>query len=105
MKNKALKNLSESKHKHDPYSTIKLKSSLAFTEDEIDERVEWAKKELLSLFEEKENEEEFDVFILNSEINNKFSYYLHSAYLKTPFKEMLNSIAEKDEEGKWRLKS
>ena len=105
MKNKTLKNLSNTKHAHPSYSWLKVKSSLAFTEDEIDERIECAKKELIRLYEEKSNENDFEVGISPSEMNESFSYYLNNAYLRGPFKEMLKSCTEQDENNNWIMKS
>lgn len=105
MKNKTLKSLWDNKNSNPSYDWLKLKSSLAFTEDEIDERIECARKQLLRLFEEKQNDDEVEVSISQAEMTESFSYYLQNAYLTTPFKEMLKSVAERDQNNQWKLKS
>jgi len=77
----------------------KLKSSLAFTEDEIHERMEYAKDAISKYFDAHDN-----AFIQNKELEAEFVNYLTNPYLKRPFKQVLSKIADQDADEQWSLK-
>ena len=102
LKNNTMKNLSnDTEHEHT--ESRKLESSLAFTEDEINERIEWAKEQLLKFFEES-NDSFNTTSIPNQKLREKFCFYIKNPYLQKPFKKVLDEIAYQDDNDGWYLK-
>ncbi|CAI2380201.1 unnamed protein product [Moneuplotes crassus] len=101
LKNKTMEHLSKDKNLGE--NTMKLESSLAFTEDEISERIEVAEKELLQLFNSK-SEQEGEASVSDSDMKENFKIYLQSPYFRKPFENMLFENCSLTDEKTWRLK-
>lgn len=102
LKNSTLQHLAQVKHE-DPKISRKLQSSLAFTEDEIHDRIECAKEEIIQFFENKDSEKL--ISISEDALVENFCRYLKNPYLEKPFREMMLKIADRDHNGEWILKS
>jgi hypothetical protein len=98
LKNNTLRHLSKMNEDKENLN-YKLQSSLAFTEDEIEDRIASAKMKLLEFFSDHPSP------ISTTSITSHFHTFTSNPYLKKPFKNLLSSIADEDPSEEWRLKA